>query len=78
MEDTETRISITAIMELWSAWEKGIMPLPGGWLDQPISDIVKINAIDLVINTYRYKTSKDADWSKFSKEQRELIRWLDE
>jgi hypothetical protein len=34
-------------------------------------------AIDTVYETYRYKTTEKADWSKMSKTQVEIIRWLD-
>lgn len=66
------------MIELWQAWKAGHYPQAGGWLDQPLELIAQIHAIDTVYNTYRFKTAKNADWTKMTKTQTEIIRWLDE
>ena len=62
---------------MWQAWKRGLYPQAGGWMEQPLELITQIKAIDTVYDTYRYKTIKDADWSKMTKTQIEIIRWID-
>ena len=48
-----------AIYQMWQAWKHhGQMPMAGGWLDQPLSLWVQIQAIDLVHDTWAYKNAK--------------------
>jgi hypothetical protein len=67
-----------AIYQMWLAWrERNQLPAKGGWLDQPLPLLVKIDAIEMVYNTWKYKSTKGADWSKMSGLQMEIIRRLD-
>lgn len=67
-----------AIYQMWQAWKHhGQMPTAGGWLDQPLSLWVQIQAIDLVHDTWAYKNAKGSDWAKLSPTQLEIIRQLD-
>ena len=49
-------------------------PKEGGWLDQPLSLLAQIEAIDLVVSTYQYIGVKDAKWDKLNGTQLEIIR----
>ncbi len=51
--------------------------MSGGWLDQPLAIWAQIQAIDLVHDTWAYKTTKGADWGKLSPTQLEMIRRFD-
>jgi len=63
---------------MWQVYnDKDLLPAAGGWLDQPLSVLIGIKAIDLVYHTFKYKNSKDANWGKMSVTQRELIKWLE-
>ena len=67
-----------AIYQMWQAWKHhGKMPTSGGWLDQPLSLWVQIQAIDLVHDTWAYKNAKGSDWATLSPTQLEIIRQLD-
>lgn len=58
-------------------YQKGVLPNDGGLLDQPLRQIIHLDAVDLVVNTISYIESDKADFNKLSKTQRELIAWLD-
>lgn len=53
------------------------MPRAGGWLDQPLRLIVTFGAMDIVALTYRYTARPNADLSKLSSLQEDLMRWLE-
>lgn len=64
--------------EVWQQWERsGILPFTGGYLEQPLPLLIRINAIDLVYKTKMYMKSKDSDWSKLTKTQIEIVRWIE-
>lgn len=48
-------------------------PRDGGWLDQPLSLLAQIEAIDLVVSTYRFIGQEKADWTKLNATQRAII-----
>ena len=52
-------------------------PRAGGWQDQPLSLLVKIEAIGLVVTTMRFLDQKDADWTKLTATQAALVHWLE-
>lgn len=54
----------------------GIWPRAGGWLDQPLSLLVQMKAIELVVDTKTYLMSKESNWGKLTKLQADMIRWL--
>ena len=56
---------------------KGVLPKPGGLLDQPLYLLARLAAVDLVVNTISYIESDKADFNKLSETQTSLIRWLD-
>lgn len=67
-----------AIFQMWQHYHKsGEWPEPGGWTNQPLDVLVQIGVIQTVYDTYRYKQDKEADWSKFSATQMEIIRQVD-
>jgi hypothetical protein len=71
-------VSVNSIMEMWQDYHtNGVLPQAGGWLDQPLDLIVKIGAIDFLVNTWRNKTNEEYDWSGFSADQRHVITWYE-
>lgn len=67
-----------SIFQLWREWRRhGQYPTAGGWLEQPLSLLVRLNAIEMVYTTYKHKHTKDFDWKLFTPFQREIIRQLD-
>ena len=63
---------------MWQAWTNhGILPRPGGWLDQPLSVLIGIRAVSVVYSTFRDKASDKKDWAEFTATQRALIMWLE-
>jgi len=56
--------------------QTGIWPRAGGWLDQPLSLLTQIKAIDLLVSTKTYLMSKESNWGKLTRLQADLIRWL--
>lgn len=68
-----------AIFDQWRAWkDHGVLPVPGGWRAQPLATLVRIQAIDLAFETFRYLQNEKADWSKLTATQAALIAWLNE
>lgn len=59
-------------------YQKGVLPNDGGLLDQPLRQIIHLDAVDLVVNTISYIESEKADFTKLSKTQMELIGWIDD
>ena len=67
-----------AIYDQWRAWRQhGVLSEPGGWNDQPLTTLVRLEAIELVYQTATYLQQEKADWSKFSATQRYLISALE-
>ena len=58
-------------------YRKGVLPRPGGMLEQPLYLLARLTAIDLVVNTISYIESDKADFNELSETQVSLIRWLD-
>lgn len=56
----------------------GILPRSGGWMEQPLALLVKMEAIDLLVKTRQYMAAEGADWTKLSKTQVALNKWVDE
>jgi hypothetical protein len=68
----------SAAFYCWRDWARfGQYPEQGGWLDQPLSLLVHIEAIEMTVQTFRYLQREDADWSTLTAEQVALIRWLE-
>lgn len=66
-----------AIFSMWYENRRtGIWPRAGGWLDQPLSLLVQMKAIELTVDTKQYLMSKESNWGKLTKLQADLIRWL--
>lgn len=77
--DDSIKISANALLEMWQAYRlNGILPQDGGWLDQPLSLLVRIGAIDMIARTWEEKNRDNADWSNFSIDQINLIAWAEE
>ena len=55
----------------------GILPRSGGWMDQPLALLVKMEAIGLLVATRRFMAVKGADWKDLSATQRALNTWID-
>jgi len=73
--DTVKTTPASAIIRIWEAYKKsGVLPEPGGWLDQPLDILVQIGAIDTVYETYEYKNSESVKYEKFTPTQRAIIR----
>ena len=49
-------------------------PKEGGWLDQPLSLLAQIEAIDLVVSTYQFIGTEGAKWDRLTATQRMIIR----
>jgi len=67
---------------MWNEWRKwGSLPRGGGWLQQPLAMLVKIQAIDMVYHTWMYikppGKEKPNDWSKLTATQAAIARWLE-
>jgi len=76
--DNVRTIPASAIFQMWNHYRKtGEWPESGGWANQPLDVLVQIGAMQTVYDTYTYKKQKDADWSKFSGTQLEIIRSLE-
>lgn len=76
-ERVDTRLP--AVFGMWKAWrDHGILPAAGGWLDQPLEILVKVQAIDLVVSTAAYMQAKGSDWSKLTATQAALVHWIKE
>lgn len=60
---------------MWLAWrDKGVLPLSGGWLDQPLEYLVNFRIIEQVALTFARKGT--VNWAEFSEDERTLIKWL--
>lgn len=57
--------------------ERGQWPRAGGWEDQPLALLVQMDTLDLLARTVRYMARPDADWSRLTRLQRDLIHWLE-
>jgi hypothetical protein len=66
----------------FAAWrahsEHGTLPRPGGWEAQPLAVLVRFQVLDLLEQTWRYYRAKNADLSKLTRLQLDLIAWLEE
>ncbi len=74
-DNTVTIGSPSPAFSAWYALHKyNKYPKQGGWLDQPLSLLAQIEAIDLVVSTYQYIGVKDAKWDRLNGTQLEIIR----
>ena len=66
-------------LKMWQMWHtKGKLPHSGGWREQPLKQLVIIEALDLVYQTWRLKGTKDYNWTQeFSGTQLKLVGWID-
>lgn len=75
-EDEIVRLPIVGMaIELWQKYRRGILPRPGGWLDQPLRLISIIEALDLVFLTKQQQKAEDFDMRQLSATQRALLSW---
>jgi hypothetical protein len=65
----------SAAFAAWDVWRRGSWPFDD-WLSAPLVLLVQMTAIDMVYNTKQFMKTKDADWSKLTKTQTDLIKWL--
>jgi len=66
------------VIRAWQDWRKyGVYPYPGGYVGQPLDLLVKMQALEAVFVTFSYLRNEKADWSKLTKGQRELVRWIE-
>lgn len=67
-----------ALYAQWRARQRWRMwPRAGGWEDQPLAAIVTMDALDIVEHARRVMLTPNADWSKLSPLEMDLIRWLE-
>lgn len=67
---------VTAIYSMYAAWERsGVLPRLGGWMAQPLSVLVQLEAIETTVTAYRMKRNKLMD--KLTPLQRALMTWLE-
>lgn len=76
--DTVRTAPASAIIRIWESYkEAGVLPEPGGWLDQPLAVLVQIGVIQTVYETYQYKRRDDVKYENFSPTQRQIIRQVE-
>lgn len=55
-----------------------VLPVAGGWLDQPLDILVKLSAMKFVESTWRMYRSKDSKTQgRMTKFQWDVISWLE-
>ena len=64
---------------MWWEWRShGKLPKAGGWLDQPLALLVKINAYDLIYNTFTSNEKRNGyALDKLDATQLEIISWIE-
>jgi len=68
----------SVVFSLWHDYDRrGQWPRAGGRLDQPLTLLIHIQALDMVIHTKRLMQTENFDWSALSKLQTDLIRWIE-
>lgn len=78
MRDDDVSINFSSIFQMWQERERtGALPASGGWADQSLPLLSRLNVISLVFDTWNYKQSEGADWNKFTTTQLHLITWLE-
>jgi len=74
-EITPTRSSIRA----WEYYKMsgGGLPYEGGYLNQPLSLLVQIEAIELIYSTIQFIRTKDSDWTLLTPTQLDIVRYVE-
>jgi hypothetical protein len=62
---------------LWQDYRKGRLPSQGGWLDQQLDLMTRIQVMDLVFETKRAMLAEGFDWSKLTALQVDLMKWIE-
>ena len=74
-EDFAVLSSSSAAITYFNALERGdTVP---SFEERPLWLSAQLEAVDTIINTVRYKQTKDADMSKLTKLQVDLLAWLE-
>lgn len=60
---------------MWLAWHnKSVLPEAGGYLEQSVSNLALLEAMELIFTTYSYIRSPKADFSTLSATQYAIIK----
>ena len=76
IDNVATGAGSSAFSAWWHMKTNHILPEVGGWLSQPLAFLAEIEAIDLVVSTYQFISTKEADWTKLNATQRKIIAEL--
>jgi hypothetical protein len=67
------------VFAAWRAWvQHGTLPGAGGWAAQSLRLLNCFSALGLIDQTWRYYRQREADLSKLTALQLDLIRWLED
>lgn len=68
----------SGVLSAWLARRNhGLWPRAGGWDDQPLALLVKLEVLDFAYNTLKFMNSKNAEWDLVTTLQRDLKVWIE-